>query len=290
MKNIKNIKTKLFIFLFFIFLLVLSIIVVNAHSLYLFDISLDFDKELKSNVISAAQKFLNTKKEPIAFDFDKGLIIVHFEPEQRNYVEINPLGYEVQGIRNENLKHKTVTKKLTKEQGLDIANKFFEKLPTKIKSELRYDPEVSEVDNTYFYKWFRYVNDILVIDENLMINVDAVNSNIIAWRLSIFDYPKESIETVPAISKNIARKVAELSFNAPSVKDFKPYLIIYINEPVWVDKLQGQFYPFFVGVNVKDGSISFTGTVPGEVPKDYEVRNEIQVVETDLIKQIYNPK
>src|SRR3989338_3830223 len=192
-------KKLFFIFLFFVLLMISSLIFVNAHSLYLFDISLDFDKELKSNVIEEAQKFLNAKKKPLGFDLDKGLIIVHFEPEQRNYVEINPLGYEVYGMRNENLKHKEGQFAITKQQGFQIAGKFFEKLPEKIKSELKHDSNVSEVDNTYFYKWFRQVNGILVIDEAFMVNVDAVNGNIIAWRLSIFDYPKSSIETVPAI-------------------------------------------------------------------------------------------
>lgn len=265
---------------------------VSAHSLYLFGISLDFDKDLKSNVIGAAQNFLDTKKEPLGFDLDKGLIIVHFEPEQRNYVEINPLDYSIQGMRNENLKHQAISlslkdsAKLTKEEALKIANQFFEKLPISIKSELKFDPEVSEVDGTYFYKWFRYANGILAIDENFMVNVDAFNGNIIAWRLSIFDYTKESINTAPAISSNVAKKVAELSFNAPSVENFEPFLIIQIKDPVWVNKLQGQFYPYFAGVSAVDGGIVFTGTVPGEVPNDYKT-NQIKVAETDLIKEIY---
>src|SRR3989344_7150485 len=284
-----RILTQAKVFIFFL-MMVFYIAFVSAHSLYLFGISLDFDKELKSNVVKSAQKFLGTSKEPVSFDLDKGLIMVHFEPEQRNYVEINTLGYEVYGMRNENLKHTTGTKKLTKEQGFEIASRFFETLPSSVKSELKYNPEVSEADSTYFYKWFRHVDGIIVADETFMVNVDAVNGNIIAWRLSIFDYPKSSIETDPAISKNVAKRVAEISFNAPSVKDFEPYLIIVVNEPVWVNKLQGQFYPFFVGVNAKEGSISFTGTLPGEVPKGYNAGDEIQVIETDFIRQIYTQK
>lgn len=270
--------------------MLLSLILVNAHSLYLFDISLDFDKELKSNVIEAAQKFLNAKKEPLGFDLDKGLIIAHFEPEQRNYVEINPLGYEVYGMRNENLKHRTGANRLTKEQGFEIAKKFFGKFPDKIKSELKYDPDVFEVDGTYFYKWFRYANGILVVGEDLLVNVDAVNGNLIAWRLAIFDYPLDNIQTVPAISSNVAKRVAELSFNAPSVKDFNNYLIVNGKELVWVAKLQGEFYPYFAGVSAMDGSILFTGTLPGEVPKGYNAGNEIQAVESGIIKQIYDLK
>ncbi len=267
-----------------------SIILVGAHSIYLFNISLDFDRELESNTIKAAQNFLNTKNEPVSFDLDKGLIIAHFEPEQRNYVEVNPLGYEVYGMRNENLRHSTGTKAITKEQGFEAAKRIFEKLPENVKLELKPDPDVSEVDGTYFYKWFRYVNNLLVAGEDFMVQIDDVNGNAIAWRLSIFDYPKDSVDTTPAITRNVAKSVAELSFNTPSVNGFKPYLIINTNEPVWVNKLQGQFYPFFVGVSAKDGSISFTGTLPGEVPKGYDAGDMIKVIENDLIKQIYSQK
>lgn len=267
-----------------------SIILVGAHSIYLFNISLDFDKELESNTIKAAQNFLNTKNGPLSFDLDKGLIIVHFEPEQRNYVEINPLRYEVYGMRNENLRHSTGAKAITKEQGFEAAKKIFEKLPENVKLELKPDSDVSEVDGTYFYKWFRYVNNVLVAGEDFMVQVDAVNGNVIAWRLSIFDYPKDTVDTTPAITRNVAKLVTELSFNAPSVDGFGSYLIINANEPVWVNKLQGQFYPFFVGVSAKDGSISFTGTLPGEVPKGYDVGDMIKVIENDLIKQIYSQK
>ncbi|MBI2558543.1 hypothetical protein HYW20_04425 [Candidatus Woesearchaeota archaeon] len=277
-------------FLIFILIVLSSVIIVGAHSIYLFNISLDFDKELKENTVNAAKNFLSTDNEPISFDLDKGLIIVLFEPEQRNYVEVNPLAYEIYGMRNENLRHSAGTKTLTEERGLEIAKKIFEKLPGNAKPELRLDPEVSEVDGTYFYKWFRYVNGILAVGEDFMVQVDAVNGSVIAWRLSIFDYPKDSIGTTPAITKNVAGLVAELSFNAPSVNGFEPYLVVNVNEPVWVNKLQGQFYPFFAGVSAKDGSISFTGTLPGDVPKNYHIGQDIDVIETELIKEIYNSK
>src|SRR3989338_2877945 len=225
--------------LIFIFVIIICAILASAHSLFLFDISLDFDKELKSNVIKSAQKFFSTDKEPLSFDLDKGLIIAHFEPDQRKYVEINSLGYKVQGMRNEDLKHAQGAKALTKEQGMEIAKKFFGLLPEGTKSELKYDNEVTEVDETYFYKWFRHADGVLVVGEDLMVNIDAVNGKIIAWRLAIFDYPQENIDASPAISKNVAEKVAELTFNAPPANNFIPYLIIDKNEPVWVAKLQG---------------------------------------------------
>lgn len=277
------------IYLLFLFLVIFAAFA-GAHSIYLFNISLDFDKELKSSVIKEAQNFLKTANEPVAFDLDNGLIMVHFEPEQRNYVEINPLGYKVYGMRNENLKHKSGLPKITKVQGFEIANKFFNNLPKEIKSELKYNNDVSEVDGTYFYKWFRHVDGILVIGEELMINVDAVNGNIIAWRLSIFDYPQGAVETNHAVSMNVAKRVAELSFSANSVENFSPYLVISKNEPVWVNKLKGQFYPYYAGVSAKDGSIAFTGSIPGEVPEDYHAGDEMKIIETDFIKGIYNKK
>lgn len=283
MAQIKKLLILILIFLF-------SVMLVWAHSVYLFSISLDFDKELEANTIKAAQDFLSTKNKPMAFDLDKGLIMVHFEPEQRNYVEINPFGYEVYGMRNENLRHRAGTKSITEEQGFDIAKKVFEKLPENVKSELKFDSEISEVDGTYFYRWFRYINSILFVGEDFMVQVDAVNGNVIAWRLSVFDYPKDSIDASPAITKNVAKLVAELSFNAPSATGFEPYLIINGNEPVWVNKLQGQFYPFYVGVSAEDGSVAFTGTLPGGVPKNYQTNQDIKIIETELVKQIYNSK
>ena len=264
--------------------------IVSAHSLYLFDISLDFDQQLKSDTIKAAKEFLNTDKDPVSFDLDKGLIIAHFEPEQRNYVEVNPIWYKVNGMRNENLMHTQEGNKITKEQGYETAKKVFESLPKDVQSELKYSPLVSEVDGAYFYKWFRYVNNIIVAGEDFYVNVDAFNANVIAWRLSVFDYPEGLIVTTPAITANIARKVAEISFKSPSVKGFEPYLIINGNEPVWVIKLQGEFYPFYVGVSAADGSINFMGVLPGELPDGYSVGKNIKVVENNIIKKIYKSK
>src|SRR3989344_7943825 len=105
---------------------IIAVVFVNGHSLYLFGISLDFDPELKVNAIKASQQFLRTEKEPVSFDLDKGLIMVHFEPEQRSYVEVNPFGYAIHGMRNENLKHTGGSKKISKENGYEIANFFFD--------------------------------------------------------------------------------------------------------------------------------------------------------------------
>src|SRR3989344_6935395 len=267
-------------------IIVLSLVIfVNGHSDYLFDINLDFDPELKQSIIKAAQDFLKTNKQPITFDLDNGLIMVHFEPSQKNYVEINPLDYEVYGFRNENLKHKSGAKTISEQQGLEIAKKEFGKLDEKARSELKYYAS-NEFDNTYFYKWFREVNGIIVIGEDFFVNVDAVNGSVISRRLAIFGYPQNLMQKNPAISLNVAKKISELSFNTPSVEKFQLYLVIYRDELIWVNKLQGQFYPFFVGVSAKDGSIAFTGVLPGEVPDSYTGGKDLEVVENDIIKAI----
>ena len=67
-------------------------------------------------------------------------------------------------------------------------------------------------------------------------------------------------------------------------------MIINVNEPVWVTKLQGKFYPYFAGVSAIDGSISFTGTLPGEVPGSYSTGEDAKIIETELIKEIYASK
>src|SRR3989338_7554572 len=254
MKGIKNI-------IILVSALLAFVVFVGAHSIFLFGISLDFDRDLKSNVISAAQKYLNTREDPIAFDLDRGLIIVHFDPDQRRYVEVYPLGYRIQGMHDDRLKHTQGTKTIKQERGLEIAKKVYDSLPQDAKSELKYDEDVAEVDDTYFYKWFRYVNGVLVAAEDFSVTVDAVN-----------------------------KKVAELAYNLQSVKDFEPYLIIDGDEPVWVTRLQGQFYPFYIGISAKDGSIAFSGSLPGDIPKNYHAGKEIKIVESDFIKNIYGEK
>jgi hypothetical protein len=272
----------------FAVIFILAIIAVSSHSAFLFDLSLDFDLDLKSNIIKSAQNYFGTANEPLSFDLDKGLINVHFEPEQSKYVQINPIDFSVSGMRDESKIHKSGKKTLSKQQGFEIANKLFENLPISVKSELKFDSDISEVRDTYFYNWYRYKDGILILDEKYMVNVDSVNGNIIAFRLMIFEYPEDLIDITPAISQNIAKRIAELSFNGPTVENFEPYLVVYFDELLWITKIQGQFYPFFVAVNAKDGSISFTGQLRGDVPKKYNVGRNVKVIETDFIKSIYN--
>jgi len=269
--------------------LILSTFVI-AHSSYLFDIKLDFDKSLEANVIKSAQEFMKTEKKSLSFDLDRGLIIAHFENDTRNYVRINPIDFKVYGMQNENLRHKEGTIKYDKRQGLEIAKKLFDAFPKEITSELAFDEDISEFDGTYYYKWFRFKNGLLIVGDELFINVDAVNGNIIGYRIPIFYISKEDIKTNPAITMSVTKRVAEIMMNAPGVKDFKPYIVSYNGYLVWVNKLQGQLYPFYIGINAMDGSISFSGIIPGEVPKNYEKGTDVEVIETNIIKQIYNSK
>ncbi len=268
-------------------LVVLSSFVIS-HSLYLFDIKLDFDKNLETNVIKSAQDFMKTDKKPLSFDLDKGLIIVHFEEDNNNYVRINPSDFKVYGMMNENLRHKDGNIKFTKEQGYEIAKKLYDTFPKEITSELVYSSDVSEVSGTYYYKWFRYKDGILVIDDDLYIIVDGVNGNIIGYRIPIFYVSKNEMKTNPAITLNVARRVAEIDANAPSVANFQPYLVIYGKKLVWVNKIQGSLYPYYSGVDASDGSFAFMGLVPGEIPQGYNKGKDVPVIETELIKQIYS--
>ena len=261
-----------------------------AHSLYLFNISLDFDKNMKENVIKTAQDFAKTKKIPSAFDLDKGLIVVRFDDDSGSYVRINPADFKVYGMQNENLRHKEGAKKFDKQYGLEIARKLFDTFPKEITSELAYDEEVSEVDGTYFYKWFRFKDGILIAGDDLFINFDAVNGNIIGYRIPIFYVNKENINTNPAITMNIAKRVGEISLNSPAANNFEPYLISYNGKLIWTFKLQGQFYPFYAGVDASDGSIDFSGLLPGEIPLGYNKGKDVQVIETEIIKNIYASK
>jgi Zn-dependent metalloprotease len=279
---------KIYLLLIILALFLVTAIVSSAHSFYLFGISLAFDEDLSSEVIMTAQDFLGTDKNPISYDLDKGLISVHFEPNQKNYVQVNPFVNQVFGMRNENLKHTSGSATLTREQAFDTAESEFNKIPENERSQYKYVEDDAEFDDTYFFTWYRFVDGILIIDEDFMVNVDAVNGNVIAWRRKLFLAKKTALNTIPAITENVAVRVAELRFNDQRAEDFQPYLIINKDELIWVTKIQGQFYPFFVGVDAMTGEIAFTGQLPGDVPSDYAVGSEKKVVESDFIKEIYS--
>lgn len=274
---------KLLWVLFFIFIGLSSF--AYAHGNYIIDISLDFDPELKSNVIQSAQSYLELDEEPKQFDFDRELISVKFDRQLEYSVDINPVDYSVFGFRDDSLLTKGEVK-YTSEQRKAIAEKMLEKLPEESRAELEYGGETELYSKSFEYNWYRKVDNILVPTEFLKVEVDATDGDIIAWKLSIFSYPKTQISTTPAITYQVAQKIAELRFKAEPV-DFSPVLIIDKNKPVWITKVKS-LYPHFVAVDATDGRVLYSGSVRGDLPKDYDYGREVTVVETNLINQIYD--
>ncbi len=60
-------------------IMVLLSCIVSAHNEYLFNVSFDYNPELKMQGIRNAQIFLNTTQEPISLDLDKGMMSVNFK-------------------------------------------------------------------------------------------------------------------------------------------------------------------------------------------------------------------
>jgi len=258
---------------------------VSAHGNYIIDIDLDFDSELKSNVINSAQSYLLLDEEPIQFDFDRELINVKFDRRLEYSVAVNPLDNSVFGFRDDSLLTKGGVN-YNLEQRKTIAEKVLDNLPEEYKSELVYGGEKKLYSGSFEYTWYRKVDNILVLAEHLKVEVDASDGDVIAWKLSIFSFSDTQISTTPAITHQVAQKIAELRFKAEPV-DFNPVLIIDKNKPVWITKVKS-LYPHFVAIDATNGNVLYSGSVKGELPENYDYGREIKVIETNLINQIYN--
>jgi len=272
---------KKFIFIFFILLVPFVI----SHGNVISNVSLDFDSELKQNVIASAQKYLNTSEEPIEFDFDRELIAARFDRELEYSVSINPIDYSVFGFRDDRLLSRNQEKTLDKDARKELAQKIFDSLDKKYTSELLYGGEKRLYTGSYKYTWYRYIDDIYISGDHLEVEVDPVDGDIIAWRLSVFFYPKSQITTTPSITHEVAQKIAELKFNAQAL-DFNLILIVNKNKPVWVTKVKS-LYPVFVGVDALTGNVLYSGSLRAELPENYDYGREVKVVESDFIKEIY---
>ncbi len=101
----------------------------------------------------------------------------------------------------------------------------------------------------------------------------------------MFLYPKSQIKTTPAITHKVAQKIAELKFNAEPL-DFNTILIINKNKPVWVVKVKS-IYPIYVGIDALNGNVLYSGSLRAELPEDYDYGREVEVVESDFIKEVY---
>lgn len=271
-------------FLFFLFVIILSSSI-EAHSNILYDVSLDFDPVLKEKVTTAAQNFYGIKEKPLKYDYDYELIVVHFDRKLEYSVSINPEDYSVFGFRDDSKIDKGKEETLDAEQRKKIAMQAFEQLPTSYKEELMYGGEKKLYAGTYEHTWYRYVNKILVGGEHFKVEIDPADGEIVAQRLSLFRHPKEKINTIPAITAAVAKKIAELKANGQPV-DFEPVLIIFDNKPLWLTQVK-VLYPIYVGINAEDGNVLFSGNARVEIPPDYHEGEDVPVVASAFIQQIY---
>ncbi len=263
---------------------ILILIQVKAHGNILYDINLDFDKELKSKISESAQSYLNLNEEPIQFDFDRELIVVRFDRAIEYSVNINPIDYSVFGFRDDSLFMKKDVK-FDQKARKNIAQKIFDKIPEKYKDELVYGEErKGYAGNTFKHTWYRKVDNIVVLNDHLEVEVNG-NGEVVTWRLSPFFYSKEQMKTTPAITHEVAQKISEIRFNGEPL-EFKPILIIENDKLVWISKVKS-LYPIFVGVDALTGDVLSSGRIRGEVPEDYDYGREVEVVETNFIKNIY---
>ena len=107
-----------------------------AHTKFLFDIDLSFDKTLKEGAIKAAQEYLNTTKEPISFDYDRELIVVKFDRQKEYSVSIYPKDFSVHGFRDDNKVQNGKPIAVDEMKRKDIAQQEFDKIPGNYKSQL----------------------------------------------------------------------------------------------------------------------------------------------------------
>lgn len=266
-------------------LFLLSAILISAHGNIIYDIDIDFDKELKSEVIRSAQSYLDIDEEPIQFDFDKELIVVKFDRDLEYSVEINPLDYSVFGFRDDSLLTKDEKINYGDRKRKGIAQKLFDSLPKEYTSELVYGGEKKLYSGSFTYTWYRYVNNIYVSGDHLEVEVDPFDGDIISWRLSLFMYPKSQIKTTPAITHKVAQNIAEIRFKAEPV-EFNPILMIERGKLVWITKVKS-LYPHFVAIDASNGDVLYSGSLRGELPENYDYGREVEVVETEFIKGIY---
>ena len=80
-------------------------------------------------------------------------------------------------------------------------------------------------------------------------------------------------------------QISEINFNG-EVVDFNPILIIERAQPFWITKVK-TIYPFFVATNALTGRILYSGALKTDLPENYDYGREVEVVETEFIKNIY---
>jgi len=265
-------------------LFLLTSVLVSAHGNIIYNIDLDFDKELESKTIKKSQEYSGINENPKSFDFDRELIKVNFDRKLEYSILINPSDYSVSGVRDNSLIKKDGKINFNQKQRKEIAEKMLDTLPKEIRSELTYGEEEKLYLGTYVHKWYRYIDGVFVSNEYLEVEIDATNGKIVSWRLSIFSYPSKDIQTSPAISHSVAQQIAQIKFGAKPT-EFEPILVIEKNKPVWITKVKS-LYPFYVGIDALTGEVLYSGGIKTELPKNYDTGREIKITENDLIKSI----
>lgn len=271
-----------------IFFIFLSLTIVNsfvdAHSNYLYDVSLDFDPEFKDNIVDSGKSFFNTSQEPVKFDYYRELVVAVFNTTLERSVAINPLNYKVFGYRDDSLVTRAEAT-LSTEEIKEVAKNIFENsVSDRHKGELIFDGQSQTYTGTYELVWNRYVNNILVLNEGLTVEVDPATGNVVSWMLSIFLNLADSIDTTPAISHELAEQIAIQRFDAEPA-DFKPVLVIDKDQLVWITKVK-VLYDIYVVVDANTGRVVSSGNLDGNLPESYDYGRDIKVQRNELINHI----
>jgi hypothetical protein len=267
----------------FCFVLVIMPITL-AHGNILYDIDLDFDLVAKEKITSVAQEFLGTNAEPLNYDYNKELIIVNFEANPVLAVAIDAFDYRVFGFKDYSKLSISGSVSTTESERKDKAQEIFEFLPNEYQEELVYGEEKVE-GNLFRYTWYRFVDNLVVPEERLEVVVDGVNGEVVEWQQNIFFLPKQVIDTVPAIDRNVAQIIPQLRYGATSL-DTDPVLIVYEGKPVWVFYMK-VLYPIYIGISAQDGEVLFTGAMKGKLPGQYSIGEDVSIVKSELIEKIY---
>lgn len=266
-------------------LFVLLVSLANSHGNYLFEISLDFDPEMKQGVTKAAQEFLKTRENVESYDYDRELINVRFERPFDLYVQVHPLTYEVYGFRDDNFIGKIEKENFNQIQRKEIADTIYDKIPQRIKDKLEYGGEEQEYTGVFKHTWYRYKEGVYISNDHLEVWVNPQTGQVVGWRLSPFLYELEDITVHPAITHEVAQQIALLHFDAEEI-GFQPFLVVEQTGPVWITKVKG-IYPFFVAVDALTGRIKYSGGTKAEFPPNYDYGREMEVRQIGLINSIY---
>ncbi len=248
----------------------------DAHQEYILNVDFGFNPELKENAVKNSKIFLNTTQEPLSFDLDDGMVSVNFEmkgSERSKYVLIADKTYNIHGFFDSSLMHTSGEEKYDMDERFKIAQKKLYGLPESTISQLDYDFE-EKTRSYYTLTWRRKISGILVLGDDFKAYVDAVNGNVIGWRLSMFDFSPDEASAVPEITLGDAVKIArnENNNDRPYEK-FPPYLVFNDEGKLhWLFMLYSPIVKnYYVGVDATTGEIIRSGTeLDGEIPESYK--------------------